>query len=91
MCVSREGLLASGVRRIMTLDSNQAGQHRPSGGGGLGEDSNWRLGACRKPKRNPKEGSCCFFKHTARPPLSLTLGLNIAEGSMICEAATVML
>lgn len=61
MGVSRESLLASGVRRIMTLDSNQAGQHRPSGGGGLGEDSNWRLGACRKPKRNPKEGSCCFF------------------------------
>ena len=41
MCVSKEGLLASGVReKIMTLDSNQARQRRPSGEGGLGEDSN---------------------------------------------------
>lgn len=32
MCVRREGLLANGVRSILTLDSNQAGQHRPLGG-----------------------------------------------------------
>lgn len=77
ICVRKEGLLAGGVRRIMNLDSNQAGQHRPSGGGGLGEDSDWRMGACRKPK--------------SEPSTALTLRLSIAKGSVNCEAATVML
>ena len=36
--VRRGGLLANRVRRIMTLDSNQAGQHGPSGEGLRGGD-----------------------------------------------------
>lgn len=38
MRVRRGGLLANRVRRIMTLDSNQAGQHGPSGEGLRGGD-----------------------------------------------------
>jgi len=73
----------------MSLDSNQAGQRRPSGEGGLATGR--RAGACRKPKRNPKEGSCWFLKDAASSPLPLTSGLSIAEGGVNCEAATVTL
>lgn len=65
--------------------------HRPSGGGVLGEDSDWWTGACRKPRRNPQRGQLPVFKHTASSPLPLTLRWSIAKGNVNREAATVML
>lgn len=83
MHVRRQGLLANRMEKIITLDGNQAVQHRPSVGG-------W-LGACRKPLKEPQKGQLLVIKHSTSPPLPLTLGLSIAKGSVNSESATVML
>lgn len=60
MCVSRDALLASGVRRIMTVDSNQAGQRRPSGGGGLGRIATGVWGHAESLRGTPKRVAAVF-------------------------------
>lgn len=48
------------------------------------------VGDMQKALEEPQRGQLLIVKHTASPPLPLTLGLSIAKGSVNCEGATVM-